>query len=165
MESTQDQLELFTPDILANLSVTPGTEKAKMMTVISGQKLSAYYKRSDPIGSLVRTLLDTSHWDSTKCLMTWNTSGTPRNRLLFQLSPLTRTMKENGCLSLPTPSANDGPGYYVLSLQQAQNRIRTGRQMHWMHVAILYHGWKKCWANPRFSEMMMGFPKDWTKVN
>ncbi|WP_327194972.1 DNA cytosine methyltransferase [Paenibacillus larvae] len=60
--------------------------------------------------------------------------------------------------------ARDGKGFYILTLNQALNRISTGRQMHWMHSAILFHGWKKAVANPRFSEVMMGFPIGWTEA-
>lgn len=34
-----EQLELFRPDILAKVKVTPGSEKARWMTDGSGQKL------------------------------------------------------------------------------------------------------------------------------
>src|SRR5690606_888480 len=106
----EEQLSLFTGDTLASLLVLPGTEKAQMMTAISGRKLLAYYKRSDQIGLLVKTLLDTSLWVSTKCFLNWKTSATPRNRLLYQLQLSEQCTDETGFSLLPTPTASDYRG-------------------------------------------------------
>jgi hypothetical protein len=46
--------------------------------------------------------LATSAWDSTKCYLTWKTSVTPRNRLLFQLVPSEPGIDVTGCGLLPT---------------------------------------------------------------
>jgi hypothetical protein len=104
-----EQLTLFPPGTRehANLSVLPGSEKAREMTATSGLKLTEYYKNSGPLGSLVRTLLGMSHWGSTMCLLTWKDKVTPHNRLLFRLQ-LSELRTEEIEFSLwPTPVRSD----------------------------------------------------------
>lgn len=131
-----EQLSLFTGDTLASLLVMPGTEKARMMTVTSGRRLSDYWKRSDPVGLLAKMLLDTSLWGSTTCFLNWTTSGTPRNRLLFRLVPSTPHTDETEYSLLPTPLSTDathgGPnqrdskGNYGLSAVAQARDYRSG---------------------------------------
>lgn len=104
-----EQLTLFPQGTRdhASLSALPGTEKARMMTVTSGQRLSGYYKKSTLSGLLVRTLLDISHWDSTLCYLTWRVSATPGKRLLFRLHLSERITKDTGFSLLPTPTASE----------------------------------------------------------
>src|SRR5690554_6157329 len=90
----EEQLTLFTEDSLVNLTVLPGTEKAKTMTERSGRKYTDLLKVSNPIGLLVRMCLESSHWGSTASFLTWKTSGTPRNRLLYRLVPSMHLTKE-----------------------------------------------------------------------
>ncbi|MNP14823.1 hypothetical protein D3C76_1071600 [compost metagenome] len=102
-----EQLTLFQGDTLANLLVMPGSDKARKMTATSGQRYTAYYKRSDPVGLLVKMLLDTSLWASTMCFLTWETSGTPHNRLLFRLLPSVPRTEEIESSLWATPQARD----------------------------------------------------------
>lgn len=104
-----EQLTLFPQGTRehASLLVLPGSEKARQTTVTSGRKLSAYWKRSDPVGLLAKMLLDMSHWDSMRCFLTWQTSDTPHKRLLFQLVPSEPLTEGTEFLSLPTPTAAD----------------------------------------------------------
>ena len=66
-----DQLTLFAEDTHANRSALPGSDMAKKTTVMSGQRCSVLYRKSDQIGLLVKTLLDIYPWVSTKCYLTW----------------------------------------------------------------------------------------------
>lgn len=56
---------------LASHSVTPGSEKARMMTATSGRSLSELSPKSDPLGSLVKMLLASSRWSSRARLFRW----------------------------------------------------------------------------------------------
>lgn len=96
MVSKAEQLTLFAADSLdpASLSVLPGSKEAKKMTVTSGRKCSELLKNSDPVGCLVKMLLVSSEWHSTKCLLTWKVKATPRYRLLFQLAVSTLRTEE-----------------------------------------------------------------------
>ena len=73
-------------DFPASRSVMPGSEEARTMTAISGRKCSESYKRQGQLGLLVRMLLESSAWHSTKCVLTWKQKVTKSSRLLFQLA-------------------------------------------------------------------------------
>ena len=57
------------------------------MTAISGQRCLTLSRHSGPLGSLVKMLLVTYPWASTKCFLTWRDRATPHKRLLFRLVP------------------------------------------------------------------------------
>jgi hypothetical protein len=71
---------------------------------------------------------------------------------------------ENGSGFLPTPGKNDGRGYYVATKRSAEARITGDHQLHWIHAALLCGDLSKGWANPRFSELLMGWPTGWTDL-
>src|SRR6516225_6435753 len=52
---------------LASHFPRPGSEEARKTTATSGRKCSGLYMRPGPLGSLVRTLLESSTWISTLC--------------------------------------------------------------------------------------------------
>ena len=81
------QLTLFQADSPASRSALPGSEEARRMTVTSGLRCLELYRNSGPLGSLVRMLLGSSIWHSTRCYLTWRVSATPARRLLFRLAP------------------------------------------------------------------------------
>lgn len=92
-------------DFLASHTVSPGSEPARAMTARSGRKCAALLRTHDPLSCLVRTCLESSRWNSTACLMTWNVSATPRGRLLFRLVPWTPDTDETEFGLWPTPKA------------------------------------------------------------
>ena len=73
-------------DFPASHSVTPGSGEARTMTAISGRKCSESYKRQGQLGLLVRMLLESSAWHSTKCVLIWKRKVTKSSRSLFQLA-------------------------------------------------------------------------------
>ena len=95
-------------DFLVSLSVSPGSDSAREMTVRSGLKCSELYKRQGPLGSLVRMLLGSCRWNSTISYLTWKASATPRGRLLFRLVPSMPDIEETGFGLWRTPCATDG---------------------------------------------------------
>lgn len=56
---------------LASPSVMPGDEEARTMTATSGRKCSALSTKSGPLGSLVKTLLESSRWSSRARFLQW----------------------------------------------------------------------------------------------
>ena len=60
----------------------------EMLRVIS--ELRPAWVVGENVASLVRTLLGSSIWRSTRCALTWKTKDTPSRRLLFRLVPSTR---------------------------------------------------------------------------
>ena len=118
------QLTLFPADSPASLFRSPGSEEERMMTVTSGQKCSELYKNSGPLGLLVRMLLVSSIWRSTRCALTWKTKVTPSKRLLFRLVPLTR---RTGGTEYVSWAGNDQRAIYFIPTPRAQN-IKTSEK-------------------------------------
>ena len=114
--STKEQLSLFAEDSPASRSLSPGTVEAQKMTAHSGRKCCESYAKYSQLGSLVKTLLESSTWNSTACYLTWKPKVTPHKRLYFQLAPLMPSTEEIESGSLhtmnsgwwPTPSASQG---------------------------------------------------------
>lgn len=102
-----EQLTLFPADSPASPFLSPGSAEARRTTVTSGQKCCELSRISGPLGSLVRTLLVSSAWRSTRCLLTWKVSATPARRLLYRLVPSMPRTGETGARLWPTPSASD----------------------------------------------------------
>lgn len=103
----------------ANLSVVPGSERARKITVTSGLKCLELFRRPDPLGCLVRMLLESSIWNSNKCVLTWRAKAMKSSRLLFQLAPSTPRTEGIGSGLLPTSNTRDWKG------------ARQGRKRGW----------------------------------
>lgn len=102
----------------------PGNDEARKTTVTSGQKCCALLKSCDPVGSLVKMLLESSVWRSTRCFLTWKPQGTKQGRLLFRLAPSTHRTGENGAPLLPTVRAMES-GCYQYSQGKHDHPILT----------------------------------------
>ena len=119
-------------DFLANLSPSQVRERERMITATSGRTCSVLYEKSDPLGLLVKTLLESSRWFSPARRLKWEAKplfsekitekeycydksmlskpsvktlsekDIPSNRCLFQLVPSERPIEETGCGLLPT---------------------------------------------------------------
>lgn len=105
-----EQLTLFPAASPVSRSALPGSDEARRMTVISGRKCSELYASCGPVGSLVRMLLGSSIWRSTRCILTWKTKVTPSKRLLFRLVPSMLRTEGIGRRYWPTPTSRDGKG-------------------------------------------------------
>ena len=119
-------------DFHASPSAWPDNEKERMITVTSGRKCYELYGKSDPLGSLVKTLLESSRWYSPARRLKWeakalfserltekeyctgknmsqrpsaeilNVKDIPSNRLLFRLVPSERHTEGTEFGLLPT---------------------------------------------------------------
>ena len=184
-----EQLTLFPGDSPASRFPSPGSEEARRMTVTSGLKCLELYRSSGPLGSLVRMLLGSSIWRSTRCTLTWKTKVTPCKRLLFRLVPSTpRTGATDAPLSeekqmFPTPTRFDAtcgdlPGKEFTGTRHAMKLIQAAK----MWPTPIATDWKNRGCkdyrknrefqlqtavggqlNPDWVEWMMGFPLGWTE--
>ena len=59
------------PSTTANPSAWPDSERERTMTATSGRRLSEQFTKSSPLGSLVRTLLESSRWFSPARRLKW----------------------------------------------------------------------------------------------
>lgn len=105
-----EQSQYYQEDFLASHSLQLGSAEARRMTVTYGLKCCELYRKSGPLGSLVRTLLESSAWRSTRCYLTWKASATPARRSLFRLVPSMPRTEETAVPFWPTPTARDCKG-------------------------------------------------------
>lgn len=185
--SKQDwkQSQYYQEDFLASHSVQPGSEEARRMTVTSGRKCLELYRRSDPVGLLVRMLLESSHWRSTRCYLTWKGSATLAKRLLFRLVPSMPRTGETAAQLWPTVTRNDGVNS-SLPISQAKRESLVGVMIRkTLFPTLTARDFKSADKNPRtkrFSaktelntvvggnlnpewvEWFMGFPVGWTSL-
>lgn len=133
-----EQLTFFPAGSLDHAShlVLPGSAEARKMTATSGRKCLELYKKSGPLGSLVRMLLESSRWHSTRCYLTWKVSATPAKRLLFRLVPSTPRTDETGARLWHTPTVNDAINS-SLPPSQAKRKQLVGQSPHYLPHKLL----------------------------
>lgn len=127
MKQCRGQMSMFSAEAsldLASRSALPGSEEARKMTVTSGRKCSELLRNCGPVGLLVKMLLESSIWRSTRCTLTWKTKVTPSKRLLFRLVPLTR---RTGGTEYVSWAGNDQRAIYFIPTPRAQN-IKTSEK-------------------------------------
>ena len=122
----------------ASHSVVPGSGKAKTMTAISGRKCSESYKRQGQVGSLVRMLLESLDWHSTKCFLIWKRKVTKSKRSLFQLAvsmPLTEGtecgLSGGGAKECGRPQEHQAEGQ-TTRRNACDHRDTGGQQISWV---------------------------------
>lgn len=151
-------------DFPASRSVVPGSNEARTMTAISGRKCSESYKRQGQLGLLVRMLLESSAWHSTKCVLTWRRVDTKSSRSLFQLAvSMPRTeeteygLLRRGGAMWPTPQAHDAKHIY-------SKMKPTGQQMLSNHIYKIDSTTIGGKLNPAFVEWLMGYQTEHTAL-
>ena len=174
-QRTSTQLTLFAEDFLANLTPSPGSERARKMTEISGRNIAGLYKNCDLESCLVRTFLESSVPYSTTCYLTWKIFTTPSNRLLFQLVPsMPRTVGiASGLLPTPTAMNVEHPN---MELTGNYRRLDSKGNSHSLMLADyarllptdeateLVESGDTGKLNPGYVEWMMSFPIGWTDL-
>lgn len=154
---SSEQLTLLSAASLASHTVLPGSEKARQMTVTSGRNIADLLTLSGPVGSLVKTCLESEQLFSTRCYLTWKTLTTPGGRLLYRLAPSARGMSGKEFLLWPTATniTNTG-GAALCKWGGSRSRARL-RQL--VTPAELNGS-----LNPEWVEWFMGFPIGWTDL-
>ena len=127
----------------ANRGLWPGSEWAKRMTVISGQRCAASLPKSDPLGYSLRMLLESSIWGSMTCYLTWRKSVTPRGRLLFRLVPSTPRTAGIASGLWPTPDTPSG------GRAMPEGTTPTGRTPDGRKVTVGLENAARMWPTPR----------------
>ena len=163
-QKNYQQLSLLSEDILASLSVTPGSEKAREMTATSGRALIESLPMSGPLGACLKMLLGTSRWASTKSFLTWSAKDTPRLRLIFQLALSGQNTGGKGYGFLPTPTVADAKGVSTKNCHRKRNNgeLRHGLRYHLHREAGYPDGTH--YPHPGFVEALMGYPEGWTEL-
>ena len=68
-------------DFRASLLVTPGSDEERTTTAISGRSCTAVLTKSGPIGSFVKTLLESQRWSNKAVSLRWQTQPTYSERI------------------------------------------------------------------------------------
>ena len=93
-------------DFLASRSASQAKEKARMITVTSGQRCCEQLEKLNHVGLWVKMfsglLIGRTEWYSSRCNLIWRMKGMKCNRILFQLAPSMRPIVETECGLLPT---------------------------------------------------------------
>ena len=152
-------------DFPASRSVVPGSNEARTMTAISGRKCSESYKRQGQLGLLVRMLLESSAWHSTKSVLIWKRVDTRSSRSLFQLAvSMPRTeeteygLLRGGGAMWPTPrTPSGGPDNSAKRLRPSGHRGTTN-----LLGAVLADNYK---VPIKSTETSRNYEKDWPKSN
>jgi hypothetical protein len=121
------------------------------MTVTSGQKCSDSLEKQDRLGYLLKMLLGSSAWNSTKCFLTWKVLATPAGRQIFRLSPS----------MLRTPATDGG----LLGTPTAHPRTHTPRPVHPVKGGKQLANQVGGRLNPEWVEHLMGYPIGWTHID
>lgn len=74
----------------------PGSEEARAIAVTSGRQCLMQSTLSGPLGLLVKMLLESPTWFSTKSCLVWKRQAISQRRSLFRLVPLELCTKESG---------------------------------------------------------------------
>ena len=161
-EQAYEQLTLFPEDSLVSRSPLPGSEGARKMTVISGQKCSELCEKSGQLGLLVKMCLESSIWHSTRCYLTWKPTVTKGKHLLFRLAVSMPRTKEKESLLWPTPSTGaalcGGTGNFQTLKRMAEKGIITEQERRQLSQG---NGGK---TNPELLEWLMGYEKAFTDL-
>lgn len=150
---------MFSPeDSPANLSPSLAEERERTITATSGHRCFERYGRYTPLGSLVKTLMESRRWwspakslrwdaqtifskrityiekkadsHSTKSVQTSKPKDIPSNRLLFQLAVSERHTVETVFGLLPTPNAMDIPHKDMEINERGRRNPKNGKTDH-----------------------------------
>ena len=138
-------------DTRASLSARPGSAEARKMTATSGRQCLRLSDHVGPLGCLLKTLLDTSAWASTKCFLTWKAKTTPANRLLFRLVPKMPRTDEIGSGLWPTPRVSDTEGGLVKNVEMENGSFSRKNKdgTRWgVKLKDAVHHVEKMWPTP-----------------
>ncbi len=145
--SIEVQSDLFAGDSHASpIHWQADTDQARKTTVTSGRKCFELFGRYSPIGSLAKMFLESSAWNSTTCLLTWEVRSTSRH-LIFRLSP---SMPDTCGIE---SGSSEEPSVWPTPTQQDNIQIRQmdGAKGHKDRSTTL-GGAVKLWPTPRASE-------------
>ena len=178
-------------DFPVNRSASQENERDPKTNATCGLRCLELSESVNPVGSWARTFADLlvgrTDWFSKRVALTWKLSGTPSNRLLFQLVP--QAMRRTDATEfglLPTIRTETGrksdfkqggksmftalkeTGMLPTPTAQAERSnasIDRGKGNLSDEVATRFKiGGKTSQLSPLFVEEMMGFPKNWTAL-
>lgn len=129
-------MTLSAEDSPVSLSALQGKEKERMMTATSGRKCCELFAKYSPLGSLVRTLLESSRWYSPAKTLRWEASRLFSERLTEKEQCYASSLSSKPCVEtlnvkdiassrllfrlVPSERHTDGTGFGLLPTVQTQ---------------------------------------------
>ena len=117
---------LLSEDTLANLSPSQAEKEVKKIQDISGQKCLGLSKKSNRLGLLEKTLVDTLNSVSTMLSKTWRAKVTPQGHLIFQHQASAHSTKGKGYGLLPTATKSDATVGGIIGKDDKFKVTKTG---------------------------------------
>ena len=167
-----------------NRSALQENEKGRRMNATCSQRCLELSESVNPVGSWERTfaglLIGRTDWFSKRVALTWKISGTPSNRLLFQLVPQALPTEGTEFGLLPTITTETGrksdfkqggksmftalkkTGMLPTPIAQEHDKITGKENQDSLTKRARQITGKTSQLSPLFVEEMMGFPKNWT---
>lgn len=119
------QLTLFQEGFLVNPFPRPGSAEAGRMTAISGRKWSGLSKNSGRLGSLEKTLLESSGWRSPIFYLSWKPVDIGQGYFLFQLALSEPDTEDTGLQLWATQNTMD---YMPQRSPEALRKLAEGKR-------------------------------------
>ena len=117
---------LLSEDTLANLSPSQAEKEVKKIQDISGRKCLGLSKKSNRLGLLEKTLVDTLNSVSTMLSKTWRAKVTPQGHLIFQHQASAHSTKGKGYGLLPTATKSDATVGGIIGKDDKFKVTKTG---------------------------------------
>ena len=162
---TKKQSELFptTTSSAVGFPVSRGVsrveKKERKTTDTSGRTCLKLLNRKNPFMQLSKTLVASSTWHSTLCVLTWKPKVTPHNRLLFQLAVCKRPIEETESGSSErmwaTPQAMDG----MRGDQKPRERSQLSEKAKAGGCVNLREQVHQMWPTPAAHEARLGYQR------
>ena len=168
-ETDAEELTWYQPGSPANLTHLQENVSRLVTSVIFGTKSCEFWGKQNPDGSWEKTSQDClplSLDDSSgEWSMTWPRWGLVSDGACMELATLELPTKESGSLYLPTPTTSQD----YKPIRQLAPSEKDGSHGTMLVGAIgdifgIENG-AGYRLNPQFSELLMGFPKDWTNLD
>lgn len=158
-----DQSQYYQEDFLASHSVRPGSDEARRMTVTSGRRCLELYRKSDPVGLLVRMSLDLFELRLTKFFPGFQKPDMKHGRIVAKLGMSAGCSEEKESLLWPRPTTGaplcGGTGNFRQMQKLRDAGIITEEERRNLTCGSGGN------SNPALMEWLMGFPLGWTDLN
>jgi hypothetical protein len=134
----EDALMFSAEDSPANHSALQENEKEQRTTATCGRRCLELSESVNPVGSWARTfaglLVGRTDWFSKRVTLTWKLSGTPSNRLLFQLVPQAMHLTEGTEFGLlPTPTTQEPTSECEIT-ETGRRKTKDGKSSHSLNL-------------------------------
>ena len=155
--------QYYQEDFLASHSVQPGSAEARTMTVTSGRKCCELYRKSGPLGSLARMLLDLYELRLMTFFPNCKMRDTKQGRTVLKLGILGGCLKASESLLWPRPTTGAplcGGTYNFRQMEKLRDSgIITEEERKNLTCGSGGN------SNPALMEWLMGFPLGWTDLS